>query len=468
VPSPLPTLVAITRSKLAHREPSPRRPAGLRLAIAALGVATLASCGAPAGPPRPNVLLISLDTLRADGLSVYGNPRPTSPFLDQLAAQGTRFTHAFVATYGTTTSHASILSGQYQETHRVSFASDDGPQPRTAVPDHLPWLPTLLGEQGYHTLAVTDGGNVGGKFGFGRGFAVHDDRGGGIVRRVRRALEYLDQRPADRPFFLFLHTYEVHSPYTPPRDLRGRFGHPTGSIAPVNAELLKYHKDASKLPAEDLLFLRARYDEEIVAADRALARLFAQLEKRGLLANTLVVITSDHGEEFGEHGGLLHRGTLHEEMLHVPLLVLGPGLPQGKVDDQMVSSVDLAPSILSILGLPVPEVMHGHPRFGPQPAAPARFVIAQYGEARYAVRAREWKLIESRVGAGHVALYDLANDPRETVNRAAEQPELVAGMRREIAEFRTTYTPQELRPQREAQLSEEELRQLEALGYVDR
>jgi arylsulfatase A-like enzyme len=446
------------------------------LALTLLGLPAL-GCrpGAPeeseAPPSEPlHVLLISIDALRADRLGCYGHDRPTSPFLDELAARGVRYARAFVATHGTTPSHASLLSGLYQETHRVGFDTAAAAAVSRGIPEEVELLSETLRGHGYATLGVTDGGNIGGKFGFDQGWDVWNDRGGGVRKVVRRALTALDEElPRGRPVFLFLHTYEVHSPYEPPEGFHGRFGHLDSAFVPSSENLIRHaHAARTALSPADLEAVKARYDEGILFTDSVLRELFDELERRGFLERALVVLTADHGEELGEHGGLVHRDLLFEELIHVPLMVSGPGVPAGRVEEGLVSAVDVAPSILGFLGLPVPPAVQGRAALGlTGGSAGRRAVVAQYGDARYTLRTDRWKLIESFRPAESVELYDLAADPGETENVARRHPEVVESLRQALARWREAHPPLGAAGGgSEVVLSPEELERLRALGYV--
>jgi arylsulfatase A-like enzyme len=463
------------------------------------------------------VVLISIDALRADRLGCYGHDRPTTPFLDSLAASGERFDRAFVVTHGTTPSHASLLSGQYQETHRVGWvegaaetAGDGGAVAAAGVPAGIPWLPEALRARGWRTLGVTDGGNVGARFGFGRGFEVYDDRGGGVEKVVRRALRQLSDGGDDgRPTFLFLHTYEVHSPYTPPAAWAQRFGSLPSDFVPTSANLLAHvHTAATTLSEADRAAIGAAYDAELAYTDHALGGLFEALGGRRFLERTLVVVTADHGEELGDHGGLLHRDLLYDELLRVPLIVAGPGLGRGETVGALVEEVDLAPSILAYLGLPTPAGMEGRPVFGQGYGAGNRpAVFAQYGGRRYAVRTPSWKLIANRVPAGEsparpagidgdgeprsadesagepaaggrepgepgstvprwrYELYDLETDPGEHRDLAAERPDQVERLAEALERWRSRRAPG-AEPGEPVDLDREEIERLKALGYL--
>jgi len=416
---------------------------------------------------RPNVLLISLDTLRADHLSSYGYERDTTPFMDQVAADGVRFHWAFVNTLATTNSHTTILSSQFQESHGVMYGGK-GSSENNRLPDDLPLVQESFQDAGYRTLAVTDGGNFAVRHGFDRGF---DEFHGTVVRGVRDGmkmfLDMLDRNlPSDQPLFLLFHTYEIHAPYAPPAPYDTQFS--TGaesSFVPTARNLRRVQDTASRdLSAADFEHMVSLYDGGIRMTDDTLRELFRELEERGFFDHDyLVVITADHGEEFGEHGGVLHRGLLYDELIRVPLIMRGLRLPDGAVRDDIISSVDIAPTMLAYAGLPIPESMQGQDLFSQRRRSPhGEMIFAQLRTRRYALRTREWKFIES----GAVELYDLVADPGETNNVAVDHLDKVEEFRSLIKRWREGQEGRRLQAG-SVELSSDEIEQLKALGYVD-
>ena len=436
-----------------------------------IGGALLAACGPPpasSSPTLPHIVLVSIDTLRADHVGSYGYARDTTPFLDELAARGVRFEHAFVNTHGTTPSHTTLLSGLYQETHRVGWTEGGHDSRLDRVPESLPWLPSLLSAAGWATISVNDGGNVGDAFGFARGFDLHSDAGGGAWNVTRRALELIRQvrknRP-DQPLFLFLHTYEVHSPYEPPPRFAGRFGSGSSTIPATSQFLVERASLADELSTADLEHLVALYDEGLAYTDYVVRNFFDQLARSELLPGALVVVTADHGEEFGEHGGLVHRGLLYEELIRVPLLVSGPGIPENLVEPRLVSHIDITPSILGWAGLEVPAELPGQAVFGRDGVRGGRVVFAQYGGSRYAVRTARWKLVESLAPPG-MELFDLSTDPAERTNLAPAHPAEVTRLAAALDAWRSKQTrPGGTEPE-PAELDEADRERLRALGYL--
>jgi len=272
--------------------------------------------------------------------------------------------------------------------------------------------------------------------------------------------------PTRRPF---LHTYQVHSPYAPPRRFRRLFGEYRGTVKATSGALLEIQREAAKvLTREDFEYLESLYDGEIRYTDEILGKLLASLEAIGFLDNAIVVVTSDHGEEFGEHGGVLHGGKLFEELLHVPLIIGGAGIDRGVVDPSLVSLVDIAPTLLSLAGLEIPDAMEGRSVFD-RPASEqwqGQRVFAQYGDQLYCVRTPRWKLIQ-RTSNQRVKLFDLHRDPGEQRNLSARRPDLSAALLAELEEWRVGRPQLDLGSRRDVELTEEMVEELRALGYVD-
>ena len=418
------------------------RRAARRIAVTAL--LALCSC-APEQAERPNVLLISLDTLRADRVGSYGYQRPTTPFLDELAARGVRFSHAFINTHCTPQSHATVFTSLYQEAHGVGMGPGDGrdvDQIRSmyTLDEAHTTLAEILRDAGYLTLAVTEGGFMDREFGLDQGFVEYYDGARAIDQGVIRLLRMLRRHADDpRPVFALLHTYQVHLPYAPPKPYRAQFGW-AESPYEATADRIRAIREAG-FPPDDVRYLSDMYDAELRFADDTLRALFRDLEATGFLDESLVVVISDHGEEFREHGELSHRQTLYEEIMRIPLLIVGSGVDRGAVDERMASLVDVAPTILARLGLTPPARQDGHDLLAPAPAEEDPAVFAQFGARRYAVRTRRWKLIDTLDPEPRVELYDLEADPGELDDAAAREPEIVAALRARIERWRATAGP---------------------------
>lgn len=325
-------------------------------------LAALAACGDPPGVrPGADVLLVVVDTLRADALSCYGNPRPTTPALDRLAARGARFEECLAQAPNTATSHATLFTGLHPWAHRVAnLTSLELGTP--GLPDAFETLAERFRAAGYRTVAVTDGGPLGTTWNLCQGFDVLEARYEGARAKVDAALRALDRR-GDEPLFLFVHTYQVHMPYAPPEGFVERFdpgyeGPLTAAVAEVRAARARGEepndgklllRDRARFAERDLVHLRALYDAELAYTDGELARLLERVEREG---GFVVAVTSDHGEEFLEHGELGHV-QLHRETLRVPLLLALPdGAWAGTVVAEPVGLVDLFATLCEAAGLP--------------------------------------------------------------------------------------------------------------------
>jgi arylsulfatase A-like enzyme len=313
--------------------------------IAAL-LALAAACGGRTerSPEEwsPNVLIVSIDTLRADRLGCYGYERDTTPALDRLARErAVRFTRAVAEAPWTLPSHVTMLSGLHPLTHGVR-------RPGLAPPDEVVLLAERLRDSHY-SFAITDGVWLSEQWGFARGFDSFHARDQDIDRAVEQVLEYVRHRRDKGPWFGFLHTYDVHCPYDPPPPYAGRFASSEAEPIEVAGRCGNPHFNSMQVTPGQARFLSDRYDEDLRRVDDALAVLFAGFDALELWKDTVVIVTSDHGEEFLEHGRIGHERTLSEEVLSIPLLVAAPGLAP-RVVEEVVGLADLVPTVLELVG----------------------------------------------------------------------------------------------------------------------
>lgn len=402
-----------------------------------------ASSSAGRLPEKTNVLLITLDTTRADRLGCYGHTGASTPTLDALAAKGMLFEDAQSIAPLTLPSHATMLTGLFPREHglRVNGKSKLG--------DSIPTLATILKGRGYRTGAFVSAFVLDKQFGLNRGFDRYDDEveiqhsGANVLEAERpagavtaRALEWLNTQ-SNQPFFCWLHYYDPHEPYMPPPAFRGRFRNP--------------------------------YDGEIAYMDSELAKVISWLERRGLQDQTLIVVAGDHGESFGEHGEMGHAAFIYETNLHVPLFFIHPKVVKlGRVKAP-VSLVDLFPTMLDLFGLPHPEGLRGQSLVaaltGGQPEARTCYAESEHTYSIHnwaqqrALMTDSWKFVSST----KPELFDRKNDRGETRNRAADHPEIVRAM---LAELYSMYD--KMTPATPVTLghSPEAARKLESLGYV--
>jgi len=473
--------------------PSPRLPPfpikGLPASQAAPAVAL--------GVAAPNLILISLDTLRADHLSAYGYERPTSPAIDRLAASGVLFERAFSHAPHTAQAHMSLFTSLYPAQHGVENLEDGGE--RRLSPE-VPTLAELLRRAGYRTRALTGGGNVAGAFGFDRGFDEYDDRGGDAAVTFGQAAALLETwgvEATERPFFLFVHTFQIHDPYVAAPAYVEAFTDPgyAGRIIGTPQELRKvvgkgwenqaafhdaYWSRADLDDPRDVAQLRGLYDASIRYTDEQVGSLLEAVDRLGLGGSTWIVLLSDHGEAFGEHGGFLHED-VHVECLRVPLVVRAPPgrIAAGIRVQRAVRLIDVMPTLLEQLGLPVPEHLEGE-TLGPWLAgldAPPRPLLAEYRRrGRFALHNAGLSLIGGRSGwrelfrdGARFELYDLALDPREEVDVAERRPSELRALRGQADEVRRALqNGWRGAPGASVTIDERTRRQLESLGYLGR
>ncbi len=334
-------------------------------------VLPLVGCGggaAPRGAPAAavggetprGVILISIDALRADHLGPYGYGRPTTPFLDRLSARATVFENAFAQVPSTLPSHMSMFTGLYPSEHQVH-------PPSSVLSDRIRTLPEILHKAGFRTFGHTEGGYVQGGYGFARGFEEWTDtpyaHETDVERTFRAGLDSLAEvRPGER-FFLFLHTYTVHDPYEPPpayRDLPWMGPRPAGAFDPIGPNFASYNLQLLDATPAAIDWYEELYDAGIRYLDDQLAAFFGALERMGLDRDTVVILTSDHGEEFGEHERLVHTQA-YPECLHIPLIVVAPGRKGARVA-RVVETVDYAPTIYALTGVEAPPDLPGKSR----------------------------------------------------------------------------------------------------------
>jgi arylsulfatase A-like enzyme len=450
------------------------RPLAARLAFeggALLTLAALGACGRDR-PPTP-VILISIDTLRPDHLGAYGYGEPTSPHIDAFRKDAVRFVNSFSHAPSTLVAHASLLTSLLPPHHGATVSNDH------ALPLEVTTLAEVLQAHGYATASWNGGIQLDPAFGLDQGFDVYKsvkprgapaeslvDKTDRFAHVVEQARAWIQGRADDR-FFVFLHTYEVHHPYSPdPRDLDVFRKDYAGRLPDfVTVELLKRINDGTQPVEErDRRHVLATYDAEIRSMDRAFGDLVAFLQESGLYDRSLVVLTSDHGEEFGEHGKMgWHSHTLYDELLRVPLLVKLPERRLAGASPGLTArGIDVAPTILAALGMKVPPafagrdlLVSGTPPTGSDLTLASRDVTTP--NVVVALRTPGWKLIDAR-------LYDLENDPGERKDVAAAQP----ARARELAARRQAMVESRPSPRSRVAGADEELRErLRALGYLN-
>lgn len=458
----------------------------------------------PTPGKRPNVVFILVDTLRADHLPMYGYSRQTAPTLTALAQQGIAFSRMYTQAPWTKPSVATLFSSLYPTVHKVNRYLD-------CVTDSITALPEVLRANGYKTFGVSANALISPTFGYAQGFdelrvwgimsafrltvmgrlwgVITDGRFLREGHRTRAgvvtdaALEWVSQNQ-QVPFFLYIHYLDPHWPYRPPAPYDQAFNYRTDP--PRRAE----GSDPLKLPPnkkapERIGRILDQYDGEILYTDAQIARLLQGLEQLGLLKDALVIVTSDHGEEFYEHGRAGHGQSVYEELLRVPFLLWWPGhLSAGDRYDAMVGLIDVMPTLLTLLEIEAPLGLQGTSFAaallklgGPQPerALFAEVFVdgvpgARRSSALVSVSAGRNKLIRHLYGPqqGLEEFYDLETDPLEQTNRASQAQMQVAALRQELDGFNalTSEAAQRVEAQQLEKLDRDTERKLRSLGYI--
>jgi tetratricopeptide (TPR) repeat protein len=428
---------------IARREPRGRGIAAAlgvsALLLAVLALHLLSSCGLRRS--RPNVLLVTLDTTRADHIGCYGAASSHTPNLDRLAREGIRLEQALAPVPLTLPAHTTMLTGQEPVHHGVR---NNGAY---TLPSSTPTLAEAFAAAGYQTGAFVSSFILHHQFGLAQGFSIYDDemineRSG--EETARRLLAWLAGREERRPFFLWLHLYDPHTPWTPPRDFR-----------------------ALPLPTP--------YDQEIAAADAALGLVVEALRQQGRLDRTIVVAVGDHGEGLGDHGEREHGVFLYEETVRVPCIFRLPHSEHaGSRCTALAGLIDLAPTLLELAGLsPLPasdgRSLASALRGGAAPERPGLLLETVYPQEGFAwaplrgLRTPEWKWIEAPLPE----LYRLTDDPGERTNLVASRPEITGRLQHALeAGFQRAKSVEAAEAATE--LSPEVAERLASLGYVSR
>ncbi|MFN7974238.1 MAG: sulfatase-like hydrolase/transferase [Acidobacteriota bacterium] len=420
---------------------------------------TLAACGRAGAPvaQRPNVLIVTFDTTRADHIGCYGNTSIETPTIDRLAAEGCRFENAVTAAPITCPSHSTIMTGKYPIAHGVR---DNG---LFVLAPERETLAEILKRNGYATAAAVGAFPLARRFGLDQGFDLYDDRFNvaredheGRATRAKTGI-YFDERRAalvneavlpwvethaGAPFFLWVHYFDAHQPHDPP---------------PPYAELY----------ADDL------YDGEIAYADETLGQLLSTLDRKKVLDRTLVVFTADHGEGLGEHDESTHSMLLYQGTLHVPLVVRAPGAPPAVVVAERVGTVDIVPTILDLLGVTAPAGLQGRSlapmvRGEKPPPDDGRVLYAETLSPRLTNGWGELRAIfqgsRKYVHGPRAELFDLVADPAEKQDLSGTSPADAKAMRDRLAAFLAANASASNAPA--TPVDEETRQRLMALGYL--
>jgi arylsulfatase A-like enzyme len=458
------------------------------LAVLLIGLTELVGCGKKP-PAQPNIVLIVLDTVRADHMSCYGYGRNTTPVMTELAATATLHTRARATSPWTLPSHASLFTGVYPFEHGahtvwIDLPGGGGPAEKKAVqepelidnvrplPPGRPTLAEALSETGYRTAAI--GANtiyLDAKYGLTRGFETYNMQYTYHKGLNRRVAAWLDQGDT-RPFFLFLNYMDAHSPYNnaPVPGLLDREvpASTTAFMEELYATVLTL---SSPAPDRKLAILNDQYDLGIANLDVGIGDLIQMFHDRGLYDDLLLIITSDHGEYLGERRLIAHSKDVYEPVMYLPLLVKAPLQRDGVVDDTPISLVHLPPLILRhVAGAdasPFPYAERGGDLLAENHFTRWKDLIEPWGprfhRERHLLYRGDLKLILSSDGEDE--LYDLANDPQELRSLLAEWPDTAAAMAATLRR-RLESGPNDLPPVELRKLDEKEIRRMKALGYL--
>jgi arylsulfatase A-like enzyme len=468
--------------------PHPRSSIGFLLSLGAC------LCACARVPEGPNVLLISIDSLRADHLACYGYARPTSPAIDRLAAEGLLFEQHVSSSSWTLPGHASLFTSLPDSVHGAF-------ETNRRLPEALHTLAERFQEAGYQTQGFFSGPYMHPGFGFGQGFDSYVDCASYAGEIDGRPLEeWLGSKQVERrshedvtnptvyaawqkwfagrgkrPFFGFVHLWDVHFDYLPPAPFDKQFDPDyTGSASGVG--FFTDPKVNAGMPERDKQHIISLYDGEIAWTDSFIQKIRDDLERAGVLENTILVITADHGEELFDHGGKGHRLTLYDEVLHIPLVLRYPkSLPKGARIGAQTASIDVLPTLLELAGLPAATDVMGTSlaHFARDPASPhprrAVSELASVGRNMRAVRSLDYKLIDDVARSAHY-FFDLRQDPLERSGLTDFEGELgkraAAGYTTEVQKMETFLNAHP--PSVEYSIVPEKVQgQLEHFGYTE-
>jgi len=422
--------------------------------------------------PDCNIILISVDSLRADHLGTYGYSRNTSPRIDRFAKDALVFENPISQSSWTSPVHASMMTGLLPNRHGVLFYPDAG----RLRPEEVT-LAEILKDNGYHTVSYNGGGYLGAELGLAQGFDVYESPTRSFHETIPAAQAWIEQNQASK-FFLFLHGYDVHRPYD--RYSWNTFYKPKGVY-----DMQQFCRFESRpREGDELEYIIAQYDAGIAYTDDLLGQFFDFLEARGLMERTVIILTSDHGEELFEHGGCDHLHGLHRELLHVPLILKLPSGPVGRVQEQVAASISLLPTILDLLdfearldrSLDLLRVLDTG-----QPQTPIfsetanlhrrRDAKGQIGAAwmKRAITTPDWKVVGTAYldAEPSYELFDVVRDVGEHNNLAARSETATASLARQLQlPARLELGRKGLFPQVNS-LKPETVEQLGALGYLE-
>jgi arylsulfatase A-like enzyme len=419
--------------------------------------------------PPPNIVLISIDTLRADHLSCYGYSNSITPTMDRLAGDGILFEKAISQSSWTLPSHASMLTGLYPIEHGCNAVQGVTLSPKVNT------IAEYLSNSGYRTMAVTSTLLVSRAYGLGQGFErFHFSQSATADDLIDVATRFVSDHQ-DEPFFLFLHLFDPHHPYTAPEAYRSMFvSDAEFKEVDGNLDHIWPEGGATMIEAHKLDILRRLYDAEIRFTDVELGRFIDTLSTLDLLNRTAIILTSDHGESFGENGEFYHGSALYNQQIHVPLILRYPGrISAGQRSKRVVeASSQILPSIMDLANLPIPESLAAGSLLAPAPDENglAHSETSFPYEPQYSMQDRNWKLIAKTDGASSpmtFELFDQVSDWPDSHDMADDRPEIVAHYQTQsLAEYLNLGEAHGLAPGPKVKLSPDQIEQLRSLGYI--
>jgi arylsulfatase A-like enzyme len=452
-----------------------------RTSFAAILVPLLAAQCSPSVPPRDlNVLLISVDTLRADHLSCYGYSRPTSPSIDGVASEGVQFLNPIAPRGQTWPSVTSLMTSMYPRTHGVRENGMRLDASRVTLPERLR-------EEGYVTAAFLTNMRTAPHRGFDHKEFLTGSRSD--EEATQAALEWLGNSAGQR-FFAWIHYMAPHKPYDPPAPFDRRFdsGY-DGDLDARNPTLNQATLAKRDLPADFLGHVNDLYDGEVARVDAEIGKVLQRLDALGLADDTLVILTADHGEELYEHRHyFFHSCSIYEQVLRIPLIMRLPGrLPEGRQVRSVVEIIDIAPTVHELLSLPVPEEYEGEsllPRMSSDAGDDGGVAFSELQWNIFSIRTAGWHYIYNphdyrptcapynRVGGERrwsyaleaEELYDIVHDPLETTNVAARRPDEAARLKAMLQAWLAEEAPAGDAMQ---EIDARALEELRELGYIE-
>ncbi len=413
-----------------------------------------------------NLVLISIDTLRADRLGCYGYDKPTSPNIDRLADESWLFTDAISQSSWTVPSHISILTSLYPGTHKIGVIE-------RSLDERIVTLAQILKENGYRTAGFVDAKFMSKRYGFGRGFDIYKNANGNGIKKVLPPAEKWLEENYRKPFFLFLHVFDCHCPYDPPEEFSRLFSPDYRGELKLKDKCGNPHLNKMELSEEDLRYISQQYDGEVRYVDTELQKFFDLLTRNRLWKDTVLVLISDHGEEFKEHGRIGHQRSVYNELMHVPLLLRLPGkAPEGGTICQRVETIDVMPTVLGLLGIDPGLPLQGKDllpliRRGEKVKGGEAFGELNELAVKRTVYLGDYQYIHDP-DEGTEELYLLEEDPKEQVNLALKNPEKCRELKAmiDLREERNAREGEDYRAGK-VKLDSETRDQLRNLGYVE-